>query len=126
MLSTGLYTGLGVFCALMLVFAVFLVRWQWRLALYAKEAIEYVQLQNEKSLSLRKLADLETTLTELLDAYESLLSSHKKLRSRIGMRNLREKRGNSVDSMTVPASDADRAAYKAELRDKATAKGLLR
>jgi len=124
-ISTELSTGLGIFLLCCVVFAVFLVRWQWRLALYAREAVEFVQLQNKRSVSLRRLAEVETTLTELLDAYESLLQSHKKLRSRIGMRNLRDKRGNGVDSESVPADESAKAAYKSKLRAKLQSEGRL-
>ena len=125
-LSTGLSTVLAIFLGIVVLFAVFLVRWQWKLALYCREAVEFVQIQNKKSVTLRRMAEVESTLTELSDAYGALLDSHKKLRSRIGMRNLRQKRGNGVDSEPVPASDADRAAYKARLREDAKTKGLLR
>lgn len=90
------------------------------------QATEFVQNQNKRSVSLRRTAELEATVTELLDSYQSLLTSHKKLRARIGMRNTRQKAGNGVDSTVAPADEAGRAAYKSQLRADAKSKGLLR
>ena len=63
------------------------------------------------------MADVEGTLTDLLDSYAALLSSHKKLRARIGMRATREARANGVDS--------DAAPDKTQLRLAAKQKGLI-
>lgn len=125
MLSTELSTGLVVFCSFCVVLGVVLVLWTSRLAAYCRETVQFVQLQNKRSVSLRRIAEVEATLTELLDSYESLLSSHKKLRARIGMRAARAKSGNGVDSTQVPSSDADKAAYKAQLRAQLQKEGRL-
>lgn len=38
----------------------------------------------------KRMNDLETTMSDLQSSFESLLESHKRLRSRTGMRELRE------------------------------------
>jgi len=62
------------------------------------------------------MAAVEATMTDLTDSYDGLLASHKKLRSRIGMRATREKAENSLDS----GDD------KVKLRLAAKQSGLLR
>lgn len=127
MLWTDLSTGFAFFLFLLCSAAVLIVIWMLRLATYCRDSVAFVQNQNKRAVSLARIAEVETTLTELLDAYNSLLESHKKLRSRIGMRNLREKRGNGVDlDASPPAGEADRASYKSKLRDLAKQRGLLR
>lgn len=127
MLWTDLSTGFAFFLFLLCSAAVLIVIWMLKLATYCRDAVAFVQNQNKRALSLRRIAELEATQTELLDAYNSLLASHKKLRSRIGMRNLREKRGNGVDlDKPAPAGEADRASYKSRLREQAKQRGLLR
>lgn len=125
MLSTGFSIGLLVICALTVAFCVAIVVWLRRMHDYVQGAVTLLQNQNKRSVSLAKLAELESTLTELLDSYDSLLASHKKLRSRIGMRQNRARRSNGVDSDVTapPASEEERSAYKKALRDAARQKG---
>jgi len=85
----------------------------------------YVQESNKRSLTLRRMAEVEATLTELLDSYDSLLKSHKKLRSRITMRENRAKAPNGIDSDSVPADEAAKAAYKNSLRSELRKQGKL-
>ena len=61
----------------------------------------------------RDLVSISSELSDLRDLYEALIASHKKLRSRIGMRRLREK---NSDEMPDPAVDP--AAWKREMRKK--------
>lgn len=89
-----------------------------KLGAYCREAVEFVVKGNKKSVTLRRMADVEATLTDLMDSYESLLASHKKLRSRIGMRKVRESRENGLDS---DATTSD----KAKLRIDAKQRGLI-
>lgn len=124
MLSTELSTGLALFCLLVVAFCVYTYHFMHKLTIYCREAVEFVQMQNKNAVSLRRVADLETTLTDLLDAYHTLLAGHKKLRSRIGMRELRDKRENAVDSGTE--TDAERLFLKKQLRLDLKSKGLLR
>lgn len=87
---------------------------------FAQESLDWTQKNNSKALSLAKVAELETAVTELTDSYHALLTSHKKLRSRIGMREHREKGGNGK------ASDTGSESYeqlKNRLREEAKQKG---
>lgn len=81
---------------------------------YAHSCMEYVRNQNESSVSLAKMAAVEASLSELTDAYDALLASHKKLRSRIGMRANREFKKDHE----VPDPATDPAGYKREMRLK--------
>ncbi len=126
MLSTDLSTFWVVLAGAQSVFWLVLAVWCWKAVRYSMQAAEFVQQQNKRSVGLRRLAEVEATLTELLDSYNALLTSHKKLRARIGMRAGREKRHNANAGDVVPSDEAGRAAYKAELRADAKSKGLLR
>lgn len=119
MLSSQLSTGLSIFLGLVVVFCIFCAVFMHKMTSYCRDAVEFVQLQNKNSVSLRQIADLTATVTELKDAYDALLTSHKKLRSRIGMRKVREKRANGADE-GVQSTD------KTEVRKAAKAAGLLR
>lgn len=85
----------------------------------AVASMHYVQKHNAADVSLVKLTELETGLTELTDSYHALLDSHKKLRSRIGMREVRERRGNSK---TAPPGETYEQ-KKARLREEAKNRG---
>lgn len=98
MLSTDLptvFTILAGMCALICLICVGLVA---KSVQYSRAAWRYVQRENVESVTRKQLADLSTGITELDDAYHALLDSHKKLRSRVGMRELREKRKSNVSS----------------------------
>lgn len=81
---------------------------------FCRDTEEFIKLQNKRSLSLSKLAEIETQITELTDSYDALLTSHKKLRSRIGMRANRAGNGKS----DVPDPREDPAGYKRAMRLK--------
>jgi hypothetical protein len=86
-----------------------------------------VQKGNAASVSLQKMADVEVALTELTDSYQSLLTSHKKLRSRIGMRDKRERENEPLGANgAVPGDETARLAYKERLRERLRASGQLR
>lgn len=106
-----------IFFALMVAIVSAVVAYrQFRTEKYVDSCMEYVRESNKRSLSLKKMADVETTLSELTDAYDSLLQSHKKLRSRIGMRNLNARR--SDDASEVPDATTDPAGFKRAMRLK--------
>ena len=88
---------------------------------YARQSIDYVRSQNAADVSLAKLAEIETAITELTDSYAALLTSHKKLRSRIGMREVRERRKNGQDELDLAVTTD-----KNQLRQELRAKGLLK
>lgn len=115
LLSTELLTILASFSALALAVAALFVTLSTRRDTAA--AANYVASQNKRSLSLKKMAEVEATLSELTDAYDALLTSHKKLRSRIGMRaNRQEKKDNEI-----PDPTKDPAGYKKAMRLKLNA-----
>lgn len=80
------------------------------------QAIRRLEQENSRSVSLAKMAHVEASLSELTDAYDALLSSHKKLRSRIGMRAVRA--GNEAAKAALPDPQTDPAGYKKAMRLK--------
>ena len=129
MLSTGLTTpltiGVALFATLCVALCVVVYRWMLKLAAYCRDAVAFVQNQNKNAVSLRRLAEVEATLTELLDSYDALLMSHKKLRARISMRSAREKHVDNVNLGAPPADEAGKAAYKEQLRQRLRKEGRL-
>lgn len=129
MLSTGLSTVMALSA---LVIAITLAVYVHRLhgfvraALdYSRQSYEFVSKHNEKSLSLARIAELDGAVTELTDSYSQLLASHKKLRSRIGMRELRERRKDlPPERDDVQSDDVAKARRKAELRVQAKQMGF--
>lgn len=114
-LSSSLSIALAAFLGLCMVFAVFCVIYVRRLSNYCNDAVNFVVTQNKNAVTLKRMADVEVALTDLTDSYDSLLSSHKKLRSRIGMRKTREDAKTEVDLTD-----------KTQLRLAAKQSGLLR
>lgn len=120
MLRTELSTILAmVFAAVALAVAVFSYRASRQAQRNALALAEWTRENNEKSVSLKRMAEVEGALTDLTDSYQSLLRQHKRLRSRISMRKARET-GNQDDQDLHSESD------KNALRLKAKAAGLLR
>lgn len=101
-------------------FAVLIAAISWLYAFkcwaFCRDTEEFVKLQNKRSLTLGKIAEIETQLTELTDAYGALLDSHKKLRSRIGMRANRA--AKDAESGGIPDPKVDPAGYKRVMRLK--------
>jgi len=120
-LSPELSTFLLVLACAFTVFSVIVLVKVRRLARQCRSACDYLLNQNRNDLGLRRLAEVEGTLTELLDSYDSLLKSHKKLRSRIGMRETRARR-NGAGSDDDLSSGTDKTA----LRIAAKSAGLLK
>jgi hypothetical protein len=89
-------------------------------------AIAYLHTQNKNAVSLRRIAELETTLTELSDSYEVLLKSVKRLGARARTRAARQNGQDKPELPdTAPAEEAERAAYKSRLREKLRKEGRL-
>ena len=66
---------------------------------------EWIEKNNKNSVTLKRIAELETEMTECVDAVEAYGASLKKLRSRVGMRKVRDDRANGSgepDSTTDP------------------------
>lgn len=126
MFSTDLSTILAMFGAFCLVVASILFYVNKRLAQRVSAAIAYLHTQNKNAVSLRRIAELEATLTELSDSYEVLLKSVKKLGARARTRAARQNGTDEADlSSAPPAEEAERAAYKSRLREKLRKEGRL-
>lgn len=91
-----------------------------RARIQAAHCYEYVQQVQAARDPTARLAEISAELTELTDAYAAMLKSHKKLRSRITMRENREKAG------TTGGGDLASIADKQALRLAAKARGLLK
>lgn len=128
MLSTDLPT---VFLSGAVIAGLFLslyaLRRQFLSEKWCHSLLEDMETRNARSVSLKKMAEVEIALTELTDSYDALLKSHKKLRSRIGMRANRQVKSepNGFDNDAPPADDAGKAAYKAKFRAEMKRKGLI-
>jgi hypothetical protein len=124
MISTGLSTVLTYFLAAAIILTMVgsIVCWvnARNAAMYAKS----VEVWAEKIAKMRdpttQITALSAEMTELTDSYQALLKSHKKLRSRIGMRENREK--NRPDAISDIHSETD----KRQLRLAAKGAGLLK
>jgi len=114
MLSTELSPFLIGFLALVALFACYVTYFVIKLANYCKLAVHFVENQNKNAVSLRRMAEVEATLTDLTDSYDALLAQHKKLRSRIGMRKVREDAGKKpATGLNSTDKDEVRLAAKA-------------
>lgn len=87
----------------------------------AAKCYEWVHRVSEMRDPTAKIAELSTELTELTDAYDSLLKSHKKLRARITMREHRAKKVDGTDP-----DDLGSISDKRQLRLAAKNAGLLK
>ena len=86
-------------------------------ATYSRAVERYLRQKEPES----QIAALSGQMTELTDAYDALLKSHKKLRSRITMRENRQK-GRDTDDDPDLSSMTDKTA----LRHAAKRAGLLK
>ena len=74
---------------------------------YARSCTQWIEENNKRSLGLKRLSELEAEMTELTESHAALVASIRKLRNRIGMRNLRKKRADGE-----PDPDQDPQAWK--------------
>lgn len=126
MFPTDLSTVFAIFGAVSLAFAAVLLYIVKRLGQRVSAAIRYLHTQNKNAVSLRRIAELEATLTELSDSYEALLKSVRKLGARARMRAGRQNGANETElGESAPAEEAGRAAYKSKLREKLRKEGRL-
>ncbi len=79
-------------------------------------ALRLAAIRNLRLKAIKRLTALEIELTEVVDSMASMHESLKKLRSRIGMRNLRAK-SNGADP-DVPDSRTDPDGWKRAMRLK--------
>lgn len=122
---TMLCTGCAVFCAIW-------ARLALRVAAKSEEWVQHAWQELEKIARERseksQLAALQVEVTDLADAYASLLDGHKRLRSRIGMREVRARKKNGADPEQLNADlndPAAKAAYKQAFRTQMKEKGML-
>lgn len=115
MLSTGSLAFISAFLALIVV-ALLSLRLR-NVETQINAALHHLADSNKRSIGLKKMAEVEASLTELTDAYDALLTSHKKLRSRIGMRANRDAREQAKQD-SIPDPREDPAGYKREMRLK--------
>lgn len=87
-----------------LVFGTIAVWYALTAVKFADEVRQWVTENNEKSVALAKLTEIQTELTDHADSIAALHKSLKTLRSRIGMRKVREdgKDSEEPDSIKYP------------------------
>lgn len=83
---------------------------------YSIASVRTVAKRNARSISLKEIAILSGEVTDLKDAYASLLAQHKRLRSRIGMRENRDRKVNGAGDLPDSLRDPD--GYKKAMRLK--------
>jgi len=67
-------------------------------------AIAYSQREFRSTSPTKRLRQVEQQMSDLQSSFESLLESHKSLRSRVGMRELRARNANN-DDQQQPATN---------------------
>lgn len=68
-----------------------------KMAKYVQMCTDWMHENNSETYSASRMAAFDKGLTELSDHVSSLEASHKRLRSKYGMRDLRERRKESDD-----------------------------
>ena len=85
---------------------------------YASDCAKWMDKNNEKT----KIVALEAEITEIVDSMSSIRESLHKMRSRIGMREYRDRKKAAEKApqfdKTPEGRDAERAALEKELQDK--------
>lgn len=137
MLSTDLSTVLLLLVASAALFVSGFTYFRMRASeKWLEQVARWIENDNADALSLRRIAEIESSFTDLRESFDQLLASHKRLRSRISMRELRERRkdgdqddGPDQDELfEAPATRANGAGpeYKVALRNQLRKQGLLR
>lgn len=80
-------------------------------SLAASCAVAYSVRAFGASRPMKRMRDLEQQIADLTSSFDSLMESHKTLRSRAGMRELRERRKGG-DKLTGELSEQEIAAMK--------------
>jgi len=116
MFSTYFAAAAAFFALVAIVFSTFAYQYAQRCRMYCDSVLKWVENENEASKVLKQLTDHEVTLTDHSDSLHSLHSTLKKLRSRIGMRELNaRRRDNNSD---IPDSKEDPEGWKRYMRAK--------
>lgn len=87
---------------------------------YGSDAAEFCEKNNKASVTLKRMTALEVEMTEITDSVKSIHTSLHKLRSRIGMRDLAERKKNEQVG-DVPDSVDDPEGWKTAMRQKLAA-----
>ena len=88
---------------------------------YAHGIHKWVQDNNKRSMALKQLAELQLEVTDHDDLIRQMYAGLKKLRSRTGMRELREKR--KLDDSDLPDPKTDPEGWKKAMRLRIHNKG---
>ena len=118
MLSTGLLEILAITAVIVSVLAaiaaIFAARNSQVACDYARSIHKWMQDNNKRSIALKQLAELQLEVTDHDDLIRQMYDGLKKLRSRAGMRELREKR--KVDDSDLPDPKVDPEGWKKAMR----------
>ena len=127
MLSTPVIVVCLIYLAVCTLICAYCLRYAWKANVFAQRAVVWTQENSEKSVALKQLEDYGIALADLNERHVALYESHKKLRSRVGMRELRERRSKEAagdgDDKQLQLSDAN--VSKDDLREAAKKRGLL-
>jgi hypothetical protein len=120
---------LAIACILVLFLVAITAFFTWRRAdsafTWAEAAFKYAQEHSAEEVSRKALASLHAELSDLTESYDQLLQSHKKLRARIGMREVRARRQeeNGLDDDIDISTTRDKDALRLALKSKGLLKG---
>ena len=88
---------------------------------YARAIHEWMDDNSKRSIGLKKIAELQLEVTDHADLIRQLYDGLKKLRSRAGMRELRERR--KLDDNDLPDPKTDPEGWKKAMRLRLHNKG---
>jgi len=114
MLSTGLSTVLSVGALIAAAFAVYL----------SCVAMRFAARGSASSVSVQKLTKIEAELTETHELIDGLREALHKMRSRAGMKRLRDER-EAEQAALPPDAGRDPDGYKRAIRAKLASEGRL-
>lgn len=110
-----------ILSAIALLFSTVALFLAYNAAKNAMASAEYCALQNKRS----KMVRLEAELTDMTDSIQGIRESMHKLRSRIGMREYRDRQKEPEKPAHDPNSPEGRDAERAELEKELQDKGML-
>jgi len=116
MFSTYFAAAAAFFSLVAVIYSTFAVQYSRKCKYYCDSVLNWVENENEASKVLKQLTDHEVVLTDHADSLSALHTTLKKLRSRIGMRELHAKRAGQADE--VPDSRTDPEGWKAHMRQQ--------
>lgn len=94
--------------------------------IFSVYAVRYAQIFSASSVSVRQLSKLEGEMTLQADSLTSLHESLSKLRSRVGMRELRQRRKDGPEAVEDDlTTEAGRTAARTRLESQLASTGRL-